>query len=189
MYAELRAAKVQQVSRSLNMSRGFEADQGAVWEGIAAKSSRMGSSSHSGAMDGVYGRHARNIDEYVQGLSNAPGQRGAVFAINGRVVGVELLDAQSSWSACSANVASGYALDALDHFTEVFEPAAPGAVDALLDRLAKSRESRFDAVGLGENVRFEASHLAGSALALGDRVIHLCAFDLGSSNGSRRRHL
>ena len=41
-----------------------------------------------------------------------------------------------------------------------------------------ARVERFPAVGLGEDLRLSAPTLTGGALAVGDRVVHLCAFRL-----------
>jgi hypothetical protein len=50
LYAGLRARKVANVSFSMNSGRRPTADQGAIWDDVSAKFSRMGSSSVSSAM-------------------------------------------------------------------------------------------------------------------------------------------
>lgn len=178
MFAELRAAKVAQVTQSLHQHASYAADQSAIWDGIAAKSERMGSESPSGAMSGIYRRRESDLDAYMRGMPVVPEQSGAIFAINGRVVGLELLDARSTWERCFAKVASGYALDALDHYTTLFPSTAVSSVEQFIGRLAEAKETRFDGVGLGHDVRIEGDGLAGLALVFDRTVIHLCAFDL-----------
>lgn len=178
MFAELRAAKVAQVTRNLHRQASPAADQSAIWDGIAAKAERLGSESASGAMSGIYRRRERDLDAYIRGMAVVPGQCGAIFAINGRVVGLEVLDARSTWEKCFVNVVSGYALDALDHYTSLFPSTPASAAETFISRLARAPEARFDGVGLGEDVRFEGEGLVGLALVVEGTAIHLCAFDL-----------
>lgn len=185
MFAELRAAKVAQVTRNLHRQASHAADQSAIWDGIAAKAERLGSESASGAMSGIYRRREVDLDAYLGALAVVPGQRGAIFAINGRVVGLEVLDAGSTWDKCFANVASGYALDALDHHTSLFPSTPASAAETFIGRLAEARESRFDGVGLGHDLRFEGEGLVGLALVVDRTVIHLCAFDLAGGTNDR----
>jgi hypothetical protein len=48
--------------------------------------------SETGAMNAIYERHESAVDEYITRLAGVERQRGAVFAVYGRVVGVELFD-------------------------------------------------------------------------------------------------
>jgi hypothetical protein len=187
MFAELRAAKTAQVTQSLRRQASHAADQAAIWDGIAAKAARLGSESPSGAMSGIYRRREVDLDAYLRGMAVVPGQRGAIFAINGRVVGLEVLDAGSTWEKCFANVVSGYALDALDHYTGLFPSTPVSAAETFIGRLAEAREARFDGVGLGQDVRFEGEGLVGLALVVDRTAIHLCAFDLADGTKGRTR--
>ena len=50
------------------MKRSEEAysDQGAVWDAIASKSSRVGSESSTGAMSGIYSRNRSEISSLLK---------------------------------------------------------------------------------------------------------------------------
>jgi len=184
VFSELRAEKVAQVSMCLDVGRGADSDQHAIWQGLHEKARRMGSDSSSGAMGGIYRRREADVDDYLRLARLVPGQVGAVFAINGRVVGLELFDAESTFGKYAQKVTSGYALDAIDHYTRLFPAARPEDASAFVERVVGSRERRFDGVGLGTDIRLDAPQLAGAALAVSDRLVHLCAFDL--NNGDRR---
>lgn len=185
MFAELRAEKVAQVSHSLRLDASYASDQSAIWSGIADKAGRMGSDSESGAMSGIYRRREAEIADYLRQIEPLPGQRGAIFAINGRVAGLELVDAESTWRKCLSNVAAGYALDAIDRDTDLVARSLGEAPQAFLQRLERAQEESFPGVGLGEDVRLEGDNLAGLALTLGGSVIHLCAFDLSGLHRGR----
>jgi hypothetical protein len=187
MFAELRAAKVAQVSASLDACCQPVSDQGAIWEGIARKSERMGSDSASCAMGGIYRNREALVEDYVRMIRSAHDQVGAVFAINGRVTGLELFDASSTYDKYLEKIASGYALDAIDHFTTVHAAATRSAVEEFLARVAAAVERRFDSVGLGEDVRLTAPGLAAAGLEAENRVVHLCAFDVSRSTQEQRQ--
>lgn len=178
MFAELRAAKVAYVSASLETCFEPAADQGAIWDGIARKAERLGSDSASGAMSGIYRRREADVEDYLGKIKAADQQVGAVFAINGRVVGLELFDATSTCEKYLAKIASGYALDAIDHFTTIYGTASPASVEDFIGRVRAANERRFNSVGLGADIRLGSDSLAGAGLVAQDRVVHLCAFDL-----------
>lgn len=181
MFAESRAAKVADVSHFLCTDGIADSDQSAIWARIDEKSARLGSASESAAMSGIYRRREADVDAYLRQLATLPKQVGAVFAINGRIVGLELFDAAATCERYINNVASGFALDAIDHYTSIFPEAAVEGVSRFLDRVSAADEKRFASVGMGEDLRLHGSQFAAAGLAVSGRLVHLCAFDLGSA--------
>jgi hypothetical protein len=192
MYAGLRAAKMARVSASLAQAGEARADQGEIWDSISEKSRRMGSSSSTQAMRGVFEQRERDIARITAALAPQPGQLGAVFAVRGRLAGVELFDNANTLRLYLPGVVAGYALDALDtdrpdeewpgDETAISTPPAPAgavtlqAVRALLARIADTPPARRPGVGQGEDLRLSAQGLLGAALVDEGRVVHLCAF-------------
>src|SRR5262245_27530189 len=82
-YAAGRAAKSAQVSESLRREGVARADQSQVWEGIAEKSMRLGTSCPTGAMAKMFEDHSQAVESFVGGLPVVAGQVGAVFILNG----------------------------------------------------------------------------------------------------------
>ncbi len=66
MSSNLRAMKSEQVNYSIRSSGEYRTDQGAIWDGIAEKSARMGAPSPTGAMAAMYDKERPTIDEYVK---------------------------------------------------------------------------------------------------------------------------
>ena len=89
-FSAMRMAKMASVSDNLKNFDRAESNQGEVWEHIYSKSMRMGSSSQSEAMSGIYERHREQIRLYIEQVEPRLNQVGAVFAVNGRVLGCEL---------------------------------------------------------------------------------------------------
>jgi len=214
MYAGLRARKLAQVNQSLKERGRASSDQSAIWDSIARKSSRMGSTSRTMAMSGVFEESRNRVEEIVRRLVAQPGQVGAAFALHGRLAGVEWFDSPVTLRKFLDAIVSGYALDAIDHgyredwagapvdmmeslqqgIHEVDPTREPSLeeVRAMLARVAASKPDRSPAVGLGEDIRIDEPGLIGAALVEGGRVVHLCAFShagepAGRSIRGRRR--
>lgn len=187
MFSELRAEKVRQVSRSMETRHSPQADQGAIWASIGRKSARMGSTSRSAAMEGIYLKRTDDLASYDIVTRPAPNQRGSIFAINGYIVGVETLVTARLWQKCGMRIASGYALDALDYYTPVHGQAKEAEAREFIDRVRRLARKPFSSVGLGEDVRLDSSETAGAALVHDGELVHLYAFDLaGKGEGSER---
>jgi hypothetical protein len=179
MFAEGRARKMRDVSRSMRESGSRAADQGAVWDAVAARASSLRVASPTGAMGDVFDGHRASLEAYVGAFRAAPRQAGAVFAIGGRVAGLELFDSARTWRTYMPKLVRSYALDAIDALSrrEASPPArAPGrGLKELLAAVRRAEGAAYPAVGVGEDVRFEAAGVAGGALVADRAVVHLSA--------------
>lgn len=209
MYAGLRARKMAQVSKSLREQGRADTNQTAIWDSNARKAGRMGSSSQTMAMSGVFEHNGDRVQAIVQKFSPQPGQVGAAFALHGRLAGVEWFDSPATLQKSLGAIVSGYALDAIDrghqedwvggsletplHRRHALDPADAGEepslaeVRAMLARIAQSEPERAPAIGLGENIRIDEPGLIGAALLEGGRVVHLCAFHHAGEPSRRAR--
>jgi hypothetical protein len=175
MFAEARAARVSQVTHSMLSTGSRRSDQGAVWEDIAVKARRMDASSPTQAMNALYERHALTTEEYVRAFACGSTQCGAAFAINGRFVGMDLLDHPHTLGRVFPKLVRSYALDAMEQETNA--PAAlTASMPAVLENIGRSQTFAQPAVGLGKDVRFSGDWLSGAALWGSGRYVHVCAF-------------
>ena len=183
-YATGRAKRMAQVSQSIAYSGSRMSDQSAVWADIAEKSARLHSTSATSAMEQMFTDHSVSIDRYVAGCSPVEGQIGALFAIDGRIVGFDLFDDAATCRKLLPKLVRSYAVDAIDRWSEsdsskenrpVRRPIAP-LVQGFFAATAAAPQQRLPAVGLGEDIRLSANGLVGAALVLDDRVVHLSAF-------------
>ena len=133
-------------------------------------------------MDSMYEAHCNTLEDYADKIRSAPDQCGAVFAIGGSVVGVDLFDRPETFRELFQKLLHGYALDAIDR--QNGPSAVPEKADALefLSEIATGSDiNRFDAIGLGTDVRFHGPRMTGSALSALDGIVHICAFHLDQS--------
>jgi hypothetical protein len=173
LFARARARKTQSVSHALRTHGERRANQSQVWADVAAKADGLCVWSASLAMSDIYVDRAAELDTYVHAFHSRPAQRGAVVAIGGNVVGVELFDSAAAFS----QYLEAYALDAIEREADEL-PAAASERDAraFLDLLWATHAERFKALGEGEDIRLTGQGIVGGALAAGGRLVHLAAF-------------
>ena len=176
LFARARARKAQSVSDSLRSRGERRANQSQVWADVADKAYACRVESETLAMSDIYVESAAQLDGYVRALGAVPGQRGAVVAINGKVVGLELFDSPAAFSRYLEKLVRAYALDAIE--TQAREPRIPSDTDAqaFLDLIWATHAQRFPALGEGEDIRLAGAGLAGGALLAAGRLVHLAAF-------------
>jgi hypothetical protein len=183
-YAEGRARKMAQVSDSMKSSGRRTSNQGEVWRNISEKFSKFGSSSPTSAMSDIYEQQSGRLEEYVGSFKPAAGQVGAVFIINGRIVGLDLFDFPETFQKLLPKLLRSYGLDALDRAGSASAEPQPlpseVEVDKFLKEVMAAEAVEFPAIGQGQDLRLTGSSLTGAALAADDRVVHLSAFATGS---------
>jgi hypothetical protein len=180
-YAEGRAAKMRQVTSSLRASGVRRSDQQAVWNDIAEKSARLAVPSDTAAMLVMYESMDYSLADFVAAFPPADRQVGAVFLVNGRLAGLELFDAPSTWRKLSPKLVRSYALDAIDHQDQAGAPAVSSVGRTLIEAVMSSTSSVFPALGEGEDVRLSGSDITGAALVARGRAIHVSAFSAASA--------
>ena len=183
-YAAGRARKASQVSASLRSTGTRRSDQSEVWADIAAKSERLQSFSRTGAAAAMYDSHRPRLDEYLRAFSPVPAQLGALFTLRGRVLGLDLFDSARTLSTLLPKLVESSALDAIDAGDAEAGEGARDDARQFLDGVAKADIERFEAIGLGEDLRLRDPRLAGGALLAEGRVVHLCAFPLNAREGA-----
>ena len=187
-YASGRAKRMTHVSYAMSMTGDRRSNQADVWDDIAEKSLRLQAASPTSAMEAIFTTHERMVDEFVDGIRAVDGQVGAMFAIDGRIVGFDLFDRPSTLARMLPKLVRSAAIDAIDAAGARRRGAACDASGTFADLTTQA--SRFlgvtakidpdvhPAVGLGEDARLSAPHLTGAALLVDDSVLHFGAFAL-----------
>lgn len=176
-YATLRAQKNTQVNACLRGGGTFDGDQSAIWAEIGQRTSRRGVASTTRAMADVYAHEAASLGDYAAQFRALDRQVGAVFAIDGRVVGVECFGRARTCAAVLPKLVESYALDALDAGAQApARQATLATVKRFLSDTAKAQVESRPSVALGTDARIESDHVQGLALLVGAELIHLSAF-------------
>ena len=189
MSSNLRAMKSQQVHNSVRASREFRADQSAIWDGIAEKATRLKAASPTGAMASIYEKEMPTISAYAKNFRLIDSQVGAVFMINGKVVGLDSFGKPKTFSKIFKKLVQSYALDAIDWLEpdkehKAFKTAVTRFMKASQTALIETNPS----VGQGTDCRMESNKVTGFALALDEQILHLSIFGR-TDMGSRDKHV
>jgi hypothetical protein len=134
-------------------------------------------------MSDVYDHVAGDVRDYRVAFQAVPRQVGAVFALDGRPVGLELFDASGTFGSTLGRLVESYALDAIERPNRTAPVPDPARAVEFLARAAAARPEVAKAVGVGEDVRLEAPGLVGEALVVDGRVVHLSVLETVQEGG------
>lgn len=194
MSAHARRVKNESVSRSVKNKRGYDSDQGAVWEQIHAQSVAAKVHSPTVAMRDIHEAKKEDLDAYLEHFTLVPEQKGLLVMINGEVAGLDVLSNLSAFRILSPKLINSYVMDAiLSEPVNGKEPSRERAA-LFLQNIIQCEEHECDSVGYGSDYRYEGKKIVGSALVHDQTVIHMAFFQVteteraGSmSSVSRRR--
>jgi hypothetical protein len=114
MPPSMRLKNQKAVAMNLKEGIGYRSDQGMIWNELAMKSERMATHSPTGAMADLFEGQKDRMGEYLKAFRLVDCQVGAVFAVNGEVVGLEYFGYQQTFRKFFPKLVQSYALDALD---------------------------------------------------------------------------
>ena len=190
MFSRARAAKAEQVTVRLKRSGERYSDQSEVWDNIAACSLDLDVASPTSSMSDIYESYEQRLDGYREAFKAQDGQVGALFAIRGKIQGLEIFDSSKTFSHYLERLVSSYALGSFTDSSDDKDVAVPDTGE-FLESIKNVGTERFDALGEGEDLRLSGQALAGGALLAEDRIVHLAAFAIqgaGGKAGYRSRH-
>jgi hypothetical protein len=174
-HASGRQEKMEQVTVSLRSSATRRSDQGAIWQEIAAKSERLGATSDTSAAAAMFEQRRASLDRFVETLQPVERQVGAVFAIRGRIAGLDAFDQPATWRRLMPKLLRSYGLDSVDHAVggDGFSRPEP---ERFLKAASLTKVDVFPAVGLGQDLRFDDGDIVGGALTTDRGIVHVAVF-------------
>lgn len=182
MARTMRSQKASSVSRSLRESRVYNADQGAVWEGIASFSMAADVHSPTGAMREVFESRENDLKGYLDAFQYVPHQRGIFVMVNGMAVGFDILSFSSAYEIIHPKLVKSYAMDALLQKNRKGEEPHVGKAKAFIGEATQCEEKRYESIGHGWDHRFEGKTMVGSSLVYQDKVIHMAFFRMDEAD-------
>ena len=191
MYARGRASKMAQVSACMEVSGDHYSDQSAVWNDLDTVSSDLDVSSPTSAMADIYESHEERLGAYRKAFRAGAGQQGAVFAVNGAIVGLEFFDSPRSFTHYLDKLVGSYAIEAMLARETEGKTVTGDAVQGFLKTVGAAGGDIYLALGEGEDLRLSGERVIGGALVADRCVVHLAAFNLrhtGRYGSQRARH-
>jgi hypothetical protein len=184
----LRALKATSVHCSMKASGSFSSDQLEIWDDISARATRRRAKSDSLAMCEIYKKDRSSLNEYLEHFATVASQVGAVFVIDGRVVGLECFGKPETFRKAFEKLLESYAMDAIDPLKpgEGRKASSKAQVSEFIDSAAASRVEPYPAVGAGTDLRLDSKKCTGFALSHEEGVLHLSVFARDDGGKSRR---
>ena len=125
----------------------------------------------------IYEKDLPSLQEYLQHFSLIGYQVGAVFTINGEVVGMDAFGRPETFSKVFTKLVQSYALDAIDWIDgNKGDELSRDDVTDFKKGIFSCKMETHDSVGLGTDCRLESDKLTGFALALDGKVLHMSVF-------------
>jgi hypothetical protein len=168
----LRMTLSRSVHASLRTGMGHRSDQSAMWKGIGDLLDRHGVSSPTSAMHDVWIRRQKELDDLIGQFTPLAGQTGLAVIGSGQIC-VDLFDRPNTLARLHRRLLCAFALDASTAASSGAHRADSKTINGILQRVGELPLERFDAVGIGHNLRFASKDLAGSALVLDGVTVHL----------------
>ncbi len=177
MHFSLRREHQREVSKNLREEKSFRSNQGMIWDGLAEKVDRMKVSAPTGAMEDLFEQQKAKLSEYLKAFTLVDCQVGVIMAVNGEIAGIELFWYYKTLQAFFGKLVESYALDAIDWLIEAKGTSVPPEkAREFLEQVKGASRTHHPSLGQGENVRFQGRGINGASLVMGNRVLHLSAF-------------
>jgi hypothetical protein len=151
-------------------------DQGEVWTEVSRKLAAMGSHSSTAALDQAYEDTRVRLDDMLGQMRVPEGCCGVVFALGGRITGVDLFDKPETLGKLWPKLLRAYAIDALETPLSAEVRVTPEAVRSWLNTANTAKVEPFPSPGLGQDVRLEAPTLVGASLVVEEQPVHVELF-------------
>lgn len=176
MSPRIRGTKNRSVQESLRSFGEYRSDQGAVWDGIHEQALSAAVVSPTSAMRDIHEARKADVGEYEKHFPCHEGQRGVLVAINGRVVGMDMVSHGPSYAILHDKLVKSYLMDAVLPGADASSPMDQAQAQKFIDDIAGCRVSRYKSVGHGWDLRYEGRRLFGSALEYRKGVVHMATF-------------
>ena len=129
------------------------------------------------AMAEIYRKERPAIDDYLENFAMVDSQIGAIFLINGKVVGMDCFGKAETFEKTFKKILESYALDAIDWYdSKVDSKKSKAKVNNFLKTANDAQVETHPSVGLGTDCRLDSSKCTGFSLSHEDQVLHLSVF-------------
>ncbi|MEI7538268.1 MAG: ADP-ribosylglycohydrolase family protein [Comamonadaceae bacterium] len=176
LFGSVRRAKATAVTESLRNRGTARSDQGRIWQMIDDRFSASGRTSDTDAMSDLYAAEQDELSVWQEAFEWLPNQAGAVFAIDGEPVAVELFDSPETFQRFLRKAIGSFAMDGISSVRPINREPDPANVGEFLLQIGQANVDRFKAVGAGHDLRLSGNSVAGGALEVEGQVLHLSAF-------------
>ncbi len=174
-YAGLRRTQKESAIFSSEEIGEFRSDQGKTWAKIAETANFHDVDSPTGAMNDIYKKQAGRLSAMEDAFKPVKGQIGAVFAMGGRVFGMDVFDKQDTWRKLMQKIMKSYMLEVLSSPATKQKPGLKKAEDFIED-FKNARMSSRKSPGAGVTLSLAGNIAAGTSLYAAETAVHTAGF-------------
>jgi len=179
LFARARQANQAAVAESMASAGAPLSNQSRIWADVAAKNRALDVRAGTDAMHHAYEAKAADVGEYVERIRPVSGQVGAIFALQGEIVGLDLFDSEKTLKEMYPKLIKSYALDAISPLPPRGASTLGGdrqSAEEFLDAAARAEGRAYSSQGEGKDLRVSGWQITGSALVARGRVVHAAVF-------------
>lgn len=195
--ADPRMRRMKALRARMNVAAGLDprADQGEVWEEVAARGAELEAHGPTGAMSDIYDAHRDRLGALRSDIPVKDGQCGSVAVIDGRIEVLDYVGRPEVYAVLHDAIVAGYALDALAAQRRAGSPRSGDDEEPVnvatvrgfsLLACDASPSSRTRGPGMGETARFATGGVEGSALVAAGELVQMTAFPSDGDEGSQQ---
>jgi hypothetical protein len=179
---KLRADKARSVRGNLKKEKGFDANQGEVWNFVSKSQVLYQMESPTSNLSDVYEKREKDFNALVQGFVTSPGANGLALFAGNQLKGLDIFNRRDIYGEYFPKILRAAAFDTFHTSAEkksVGQQEAEYRMLDFLDRVTEKNDEqeRYPGVGVGSDLRFELEGMAGFELSYNERMIHFTAMN------------
>lgn len=174
--SKLRRDKAFDVYEAFCLRGEASADQGRVWDQVGDYIDATAAAAPSQALDDAFEQCKPDLDTVVEALQDLDAQ-GAVVAVNGEIVALDLLDCGETFRKVWPGLLRGYAMDAVVEADGEGKTIAVDEVRAWLEGVTRKAELTPQQVpGVGGYSSLHMDNAAGGVADRNGQPVHVAVF-------------
>ena len=180
--ASARSAKMRGISASMARDglRASPQVQSTVWRSVESKMEAYACPSATSSLHDVYDSAEERLKPVRDAFLPVNNQIGAVFAVRGQIVGIDLYDAHSTLAKMLPKLVDSYAFDALERqavgTNDLERAISMEEVETLLRQIGQIDARQYVGVGKGIDLRIQSDAVHAAALVVDGHLTHFSAF-------------
>ncbi len=182
LFARARQANSPIVSGNLAQSEVPASDQAQIWSIVASKNKEMEVPQGSTAMHRAFEARKTDIDPFVRHFKPQNGQVGAIFAVHGEIIGMDIFDSSETFERLYPKLIKSYALDVIGPQPRGIgtypktQDISAGMAKGFLSAALGAEGAVYSSQGEGKDLRLSGWKISGGALIVGGTPIHIAVF-------------
>lgn len=175
---KLRARKASMLADHFARHQRAGVDQGRVWNEVDHYLHAAHAASPTSAFEAAFDGHADEVEDSIRELERLEAH-GAVVAVNGEIVSLDLFDSVETFKKVWPALLRGHGLDAVLEAGNGAIVINLAAVSSWLGHVCyEATATRYEVPGVGEYHVVRGAGLAGGIAVHGDTVVHAALFSV-----------